>query len=123
MVFTGHLIQEELDCMYERCRFTILPSVREGFGLVAVESWLHGKPAIVSDRSGIAELIRDGMNGLLFDPNDSAALADQMRLLLGARSGTLRARLARNGRTTSKKCFLDAAEKAEGQLLAEVTEA
>jgi glycosyltransferase involved in cell wall biosynthesis len=123
VIFTGHLVQEDLDCMYERCRFTILPSVREGFGLVAVESWLHGKPAIVSDRSGIAELISDGTNGLLFDPNDTDALVDQMRLLLGAGSGELRARLVRNGRTTSRKCFLDAAERAEGQLLAEVTEA
>jgi glycosyltransferase involved in cell wall biosynthesis len=123
VVFTGHLLQDELDCMYERCRFTILPSVREGFGLVAVESWLHRKPAIVTERSGIAELIENGMNGLLFDPDEPGALEAQMRLLLSARSGELRARLARNGRATSRKCFLDAAEKAEGQLLAEVTEA
>jgi glycosyltransferase involved in cell wall biosynthesis len=122
VIFTGHLLQTDLDCMYERCRFTILPSMREGFGLVAVESWLHGKPAIVTDRSGIAELIQDRANGLLFDPDDPGALAVQMRLLLAPRSGALRAKLARNGRTTSKQCFLDAAEKAEGQLLAEVTE-
>jgi glycosyltransferase involved in cell wall biosynthesis len=123
VVFTGHLLQDDLDCMYERSRFTILPSVREGFGLVAVESWLHGKPAIVSDRSGIAELIRDGSNGLLFDPDSPETLAEQMRrLLIGPESGKLRARLVRNGRATSKQCFLDAAEKAEGDLLAEVTE-
>ncbi len=123
VIFTGHLIQEELDCMYERCRFTILPSVREGFGLVAVESWLHGKPTIVTQRSGIAELVEDGTNGLLFDPDDPGTLAEQMRRLLSSQSEPLRARLARNGRITSKKCFLDAAEKAERQLLAEVTEA
>lgn len=123
VVFTGHLLQEELDAMYERCVFTILPSVREGFGLVAVESWLHHRPAIVTDRSGVAELVRDGSNGLLFNPEDPRDLERQMRLLLGDRSGPLRARLARNGRTTARACFLDAAEKAEGQLLAEVTEA
>ncbi|MGC2288272.1 MAG: glycosyltransferase family 4 protein [Thermoplasmata archaeon] len=123
VVFTGHLLQEDLDSLYERCRFTILPSIREGFGLVAVESWLHGKPTIVTVRSGIAELIRDGKNGLLFDPDDPPALADKMRLLLGAHSAALRARLARNGRTASQQCSLDAAEKAEGELLAEVTEA
>jgi glycosyltransferase involved in cell wall biosynthesis len=108
--------------MYERCSFTILPSVREGFGLVAVESWLHDKPAIVTVRSGIAELIKDGTNGLLFDPDEPGALAQRMRLLLGADSDELRARLVRNGRITAKKCSLDAAEKAEGKLLAEVTE-
>jgi glycosyltransferase involved in cell wall biosynthesis len=123
VVFTGHLLQSELDAMYERCLFTILPSVREGFGLVAVESWLHRRPAIVTERSGISELVRDGSNGLLFDPEKPHALEAQMRLLVGPRSGPTRARLARNGRTTAKKCSLDAAEKAEGRLLAEVTEA
>jgi glycosyltransferase involved in cell wall biosynthesis len=123
VVFTGHLVEQDLDSLYTRCRFTILPSVREGFGLVAVESWLYGKPTIVTVRSGIAELIRDGTNGLLFDPEDPRALSEQMKLLLGPHSGELRARLARNGRSTSKRCFLDAAEKAEGRLLAQVTEA
>ncbi|MGA8302286.1 MAG: glycosyltransferase family 4 protein [Thermoplasmata archaeon] len=123
VIFTGHLLQGDLDCLYERSRFTILSSVREGFGLVAVESWLHGKPAIVTVRAGIAELIHDGVNGLLFDPEDPEALAAKMKLLLNDRSGELRARLARNGRTTSKKCSLAAAEKAERTMLAELTEA
>ncbi|HLY77392.1 MAG TPA: glycosyltransferase family 4 protein [Thermoplasmata archaeon] len=120
VVFTGHLLQADLDAMYARCLFTILPSVREGFGLVAVESWLHRKPAIVTVRSGIAELVENGMNGLLFNPGEPGALERQMRLLLDVRSGGLRARLARNGLMTSQKCSLDAAEKDEGQLLAEV---
>ena len=123
VVFTGHLPQSDLDCLYERCRFTILPSVREGFGLVAVESWLHGRPVIVTERAGIAELIRDGVNGLLFDPDEPGALARKMNLLLNDRSGALRARLIRNGRSTSKKCSIDAAETAERSMLAELTEA
>jgi glycosyltransferase involved in cell wall biosynthesis len=123
VVFTGHLSQHDLDCLYERCLFTILPSVREGFGLVAVESWLHGRPAIVTERAGIAELIRDGVNGLLFDPANPGALAGKMTLLLNDHSGMLRARLVRNGRTTSRKCSIEAAEKAERKMLAEVTEA
>jgi glycosyltransferase involved in cell wall biosynthesis len=123
VTFTGHLPQADLDGLYERCRFTILPSVREGFGLVAVESWLHGKPAIVTRRAGVAELIRDGVNGLLFDPDDPGDLPRCMRTLLDDRSGKLRSRLVRNGRTASKQCSLDAAAKAEERMLAEVTEA
>jgi glycosyltransferase involved in cell wall biosynthesis len=122
VLFTGHLPQNDLDCLYERCRFTILPSVREGFGLVAVESWLHGKPAIVTQRAGISELIRDGVNGLLFDPEEPGDLGRKMKSLLDDRSGKLRARLVRNGRSTAKKCSLDAAAKAEREMLAEVTE-
>jgi glycosyltransferase involved in cell wall biosynthesis len=122
VVFTGHLAQTDLDSLYARCRFTILPSVREGFGLVAVESWLHGRPTIVTVRAGIAELIRDGTNGLLFDPDDPGALARKMEMLLNERSGPLRARLSRNGRVTSRKCSLDAAETAEREMLTALAE-
>jgi glycosyltransferase involved in cell wall biosynthesis len=123
VVFTGHLPQADLDCLYARCRFTILPSIREGFGLVAVESWLHGRPTIVTARAGISELIRDGSNGLLFDPDEPGALAQKMELLLNDRSGGLWARLVRNGRTTSKMCSLDAAQTAERDMLTALAEA
>jgi len=123
VLFTGHLPQADLDCLYERCRFTILPSVREGFGLVAVESWLHGRPVIVTERAGIAELVRDGGNGLLFDPDEPGALARKMRTLLDDRSGRLLARLVRNGRETARQCSLAAAETAEREMLARLTEA
>ncbi len=121
--FTGHLPQSDLDALYERCRFTLLPSVREGFGLVAVESWLHGKPAIITNRAGISELVHDGENGLLFDPDDSASLPRAMRRLLDGRSGPLRRRLARNGLATSQECSVEAAERAERALLAPPAEA
>ncbi|HTW56097.1 MAG TPA: glycosyltransferase family 4 protein [Thermoplasmata archaeon] len=123
VIFTGHLPQADLDCLYERCRFTILPSVREGFGLVAVESWLHGRPVIVTERAGVAELVRDGGNGLLFDPDDPGALARKMRELLDDRTGRLLARLARNGRRTARICSLEAAETAERAMLSRLTEA
>ncbi|MCI4372060.1 MAG: glycosyltransferase family 4 protein [Thermoplasmata archaeon] len=123
VLFTGHLGQADLDALYERCSFTLLPSVQEGFGLVTVESWLHGKPAIITERAGIAELVRNGSNGLLFDPADPKSLVRAMRLLLDSRAGRLRSRLARNGRITARKCSLDAAEEGESKMLAEVTEA
>lgn len=121
--FLGHVDQRGLDCLYERCRFTIVPSVREGFGLVAVESWLHGRPTIVTERAGIAELVKEGVTGLLFDPDDAQSLPSKMALLLEKGSGPLRSRLARNGRTVAKKCSLDAAERSERAMLASVMEA
>ncbi|HTP55782.1 MAG TPA: glycosyltransferase family 4 protein [Thermoplasmata archaeon] len=122
VVFTGHVSQADLDCLYERARFTLLPSVREGFGLVAVESWLHGKPTIVTDRAGIAELVRDRENALLFDPSEPGSLAKQMRRLMDDGDGELAARLVRHGRSTSRKCSLEAAERAERAMLEELME-
>jgi glycosyltransferase involved in cell wall biosynthesis len=123
VVFTGHLNQADLDALYERSWFTILPSIREGFGLVAVESWLHERPAIVTDRAGIAELVEDGENGLRFDPDDPKSLVRQIRSLMRDRSGALRRRLTKNGKVTAKQCSLQSAIVTESQLLAETTEA
>lgn len=111
VVFAGHLGQRELDAMYERSSFTILPSVKEGFGLVVVESWIHRRAPIVTERAGVAELIEDGRNALLFDPDEPGALAEQMERLLADRA--LARGIARRGLTTSKRCWLDAGLQAE----------
>ncbi|MCI4327659.1 MAG: glycosyltransferase family 4 protein [Thermoplasmata archaeon] len=122
VIFTGHVGQEALDCFYERAQFTVLPSVNEGFGLVVVESWLHRRPALVTERAGIAELIQDGENGILFDPDDIGSLAQKMRELLDD-DGTVSARLAQNALVTSKLCTLARAARGEAELLAMAIEA
>jgi glycosyltransferase involved in cell wall biosynthesis len=122
VIFAGHVPQDALDCFYERARFTVLPSVNEGFGLVVVESWLHRRPALVTRRAGIAELIQDGVNGILFDPDDVGELAEKMEQLLNDR-GELARRLSRNASVTARACSIDTAARAEAKLMAEVLEA
>lgn len=122
VIFAGHVPQHALDCFYERAHFTVLPSVNEGFGLVVVESWLHRRPTLVTDRAGIAELIRDGENGLLFDPDDVPSLARKMRRLLDDR-GELARRLTRNAAVTARACSIGTAARAEANLMHEVLEA
>jgi len=41
VVFTGHITQRELEAVYTRCDFTLLPSLAEGFGLVVVKNREH----------------------------------------------------------------------------------
>ncbi len=122
VVCTGHVSQEELDALYERSAFTVLPSTNEGFGLVVVESWLHGKPALVTNRAGVAELVTDGENGLLFDPDDPEALTGLMDRLLHDR-GAISEQIGAAGRTTAPLCSIDAAARAERELLAQAVEA
>jgi glycosyltransferase involved in cell wall biosynthesis len=118
VIFAGHLSQKDLDSIYERCNFTVLPSVKEGFGLVVVESWLHHKPAIVTDQAGVAELIEDGKNGLLFDPNDSSALTNNIALLYD--DSELCKKMGDRGFETSAQCSMEEGVKAEKQVIAEL---
>ncbi|MGI0067202.1 MAG: glycosyltransferase, partial [Thermoplasmata archaeon] len=104
--------------IYERSSFTVLPSVREGFGLVVVESWLHGKAAIVNTEAGIVDLIHDGKNGLLVDSGNTAALAEAMEKLFN--DPELAGRLGRAGRATAPRCLIDTGLQAERAVIEEL---
>jgi len=116
VIFTGHLPQSQLNAAYERADLTVLPSIREGFGLVVIESWLYRKPTIVTSRAGIAELIKEGRNGLLFDPDDDPRLlAEKISDLLS--NPKLARILGKNGFITSKRCIIDRGVKEESEVI------
>jgi glycosyltransferase involved in cell wall biosynthesis len=54
----------------------VLPSRSEGMGRVVVEAFCRGRPVIGTRVGGIPDLVHDGRNGLLVDPDDTQALAD-----------------------------------------------
>jgi glycosyltransferase involved in cell wall biosynthesis len=58
------------------CR--LLPDDRDGIPNVLVEAMAAGTPVIATAVSGIPELVRDGVNGLLVAPDDPEALADAL---------------------------------------------
>jgi glycosyltransferase involved in cell wall biosynthesis len=84
VVWTGFKSLQELLPFYAHAGCFILPSISEPWGLVVNEAMASGLPVIVSRRCGCAEdLVRDGENGFLFDPEDPAELAEQMARIAG----------------------------------------
>jgi len=71
---------------------TLIP---EPFGQVILEGMAAGVPVIAADAAGPAELISDGVNGVLYPIGDQAALAGAMRDL--AADAQRRARLVQGG--------------------------
>ena len=75
---------------------TVVPSVEEPLGLVALESMAAGTPVVASRTGGLPEIVRPGENGLLVPPKDPIALADA--IIKMAASESERQRLGDNGR-------------------------
>ena len=65
--------------------FTVVTSIREGFGLVALESLAHGKPVIATQVGGLPEFVQHEQNGLLVPPGQPATIADAIIRLLDDR--------------------------------------
>jgi glycosyltransferase involved in cell wall biosynthesis len=59
----------------DRAQFLFLPSRREGLGRVVIESLARGRPVVASRQGGIPDLVRDGENGELYDPEDHSGIA------------------------------------------------
>ena len=64
----------ELEAAFASADVFVLPSVHEPFGIVALEAMARGIPLIASNVGGLPDFVKDGENGLLFDPSDSANL-------------------------------------------------
>ncbi len=76
VIFLGHVPNPHP--VMEKCVFTMVTSIWEGFGLIQLESWLHKKPIIAFDAPAMNEVIEDGKTGLLVPLKDEGALAEKI---------------------------------------------
>jgi len=86
----------------------VLPSTgTEGWGAVVNEAMTQGCTVVASDAAGSAKtLLRHGINGMLFPPNDAGTLGQLLCEL--AESPELRTRLAEQGQRTITQCWAPA---------------
>lgn len=77
------LSEDELHTCYRRHAVLLLPSRYEGFGLVVLEALASGLPVVATRTGGAADLIADGANGYLVEPNDPIALAQAWLAAVG----------------------------------------
>ncbi len=96
----GSFDPEDADEVFGRFDVLVAPSVWvEPFGLVAAEARARGMPVIAADTCGLEETVTDGVNGVLFERGNEAALARALRRFvlepallsrLGSGSGTVK---------------------------------
>ena len=74
--FTGPLSQTEVADVLAATDVLVLPSFAEGVPVVLMEAMATGLPVIATRVAGVAELVDDGVSGLLVAPGDPEALRD-----------------------------------------------
>ncbi len=62
--------------LYGRCSVYVQPSVTEGFGIEVLEAMAHGRPVIVSEGAGAADVVREGIDGFVVPRRNPDAIAD-----------------------------------------------
>lgn len=81
VLFTG--FRSDIPDLLRLCDIVAMPSVgEEGFGRTLVEAMAVGVPVVASDYGGPLDVVRDGVDGLLRDPNDPRSFAQAMTSLI-----------------------------------------
>ncbi len=83
--YLGRLDQDRVIEEMRRCHVLVLPSVFEGFGLVIPEAMATGMPVIASTHSIGPEIVRDGQDGFVLEPDDVEGLAAKLAWLASHR--------------------------------------
>jgi len=85
--FVGYLEGEELASAYASGDAFLFPSSTETLGLVLLEAMAAGCPVVGANRGGIPDIITDGVNGCLYEPDGtdggSASLISATQRLIG----------------------------------------
>lgn len=80
----GAYVRDEQARLITDVDWVIVPSVWwENAPLVIQEAFAHGRPVICSDVGGMAELVRDNIDGLYFSRGDARSLAQTMQRAIG----------------------------------------
>jgi len=74
--FLGHVTPVQR--AVEQSLGVVVPSLGEGFGMVALEAMERARPVIAASIGGLEDLVRDGETGLLVRPGDAESLAAAM---------------------------------------------
>jgi glycosyltransferase involved in cell wall biosynthesis len=83
--FVGYLQGLELGSAYACADAFIFPSRTETLGLVLLEAMAAGCPVVAARSGGIPDIVTDGVNGYLFEPDDPQGAISATKRLLEAR--------------------------------------
>jgi glycosyltransferase involved in cell wall biosynthesis len=80
----GAIEENELPAIYAACDLYVWPAVREAYGLAMLEAQASGLPVVAGAEGGVAEVLQDGVTGVLIPRRDRRLLATAVAHILDA---------------------------------------
>jgi len=81
-IFTGPTSREGVVQLMKKAELLVAPSFIENTPYTILESMACGVPVIASNVGGVSEIIENGYNGMLVEPNSSEAITNSITKLL-----------------------------------------
>lgn len=103
VIFTGTVDREQIDRILSETDVLVCPSRQDSMPTVAAEAMMHGVPCILSDVTGTAQYIENGVEGLLFASEDENALSQQIKWCIDNREKLFQ--MGRQARRIYEKIF------------------
>jgi glycogen synthase len=75
VLFTGFVDEENLQKLQKVADVSVVPSLFEPFGIVALEAMAAKSPVVVSDTGGLGEIVQHDVTGVKAYPNNTDSLA------------------------------------------------
>ncbi|MCA6078361.1 glycosyltransferase family 4 protein [Fulvivirga sedimenti] len=74
----GEIPHDTLLSLHKNCNLVVIPSLREGFGNVAIEGLMQRSVMLTSGVDGLGEIIEDGRNGFTYDVHVKGAASKKL---------------------------------------------
>lgn len=92
--FIGRVIGDDLSQIYRTGTVFVITSKTETQSIVLMEAMASGLPAIAVNAGAVTELVKDGENGFIFEPNDTAGIASGICTIISNKE--LREKMSKN---------------------------
>ncbi|MBL7703064.1 MAG: glycosyltransferase family 4 protein [Ferruginibacter sp.] len=83
VVFTGFVPDAEMAMHFKLADLFIMPSEKEGFGIVFIEAMFYGLPVIAGNKDGSVDALCNGELGTIIDPDNLTEINDAVKKILG----------------------------------------
>jgi len=78
----GFVKDSELAIYFSIADLYVMPSLKEGFGIVFIEAMFYGLPVIAGNRDGSVDALSNGQLGLLVDPLDKRSITTAIEKII-----------------------------------------